>query len=160
MGKRQETLAEHVAREHSRPLLSFLARRLRSDEDAKDLLQEVLTALIGVRRRTVKSPLAYAVKCAVAALAAHYQSRKLHLVSVDEAGVDLLEGEDTIGAFEAGADFANVLKQLPANAQRTVYLRRLLKGESFADIASDMKISIPTAHNYYYNNREFKPNER
>jgi len=37
MGHPSESLAEHVAREYSRPILSFLAGKVSSAEDAEDL---------------------------------------------------------------------------------------------------------------------------
>ncbi len=152
MVEQQETLAEHVARKHSRPLFSYLARRLGSAEDAKDLMQEVLECLLKVDRRQVRDPRAYAIRCAAAVLAAHYERRKVRVVSIDELGSGQMDNlcEHPIDAVELGEDLVKVLRRLPRGVQRDVYIKRLLHETPFIDLAKEMRISLQVAYNYYY----------
>jgi RNA polymerase sigma factor (sigma-70 family) len=156
MAAPSEMLATLAARDHYGQLLAYFVRRVKSPQDAEDLCQEVLARLLKLRVDAVSNPLPYIFKVAANVIADHFSGTKLRVVPLDERAADQAPHlqEDLIPAVEFGEDLLRALLSLPANIARDVYIKRLLDGTPFAQIAAELKITVPTAHTYFYNVNE------
>jgi RNA polymerase sigma factor (sigma-70 family) len=145
-----ETLATRVLRDHFGYLRALCRRRARSREDADDLCQEVLARLLSVPAGPVRNVMAVVYRCVANVAVDYYRKQRLH-VGLDETDAEQVPylREDIIPAVEFGEDVLRTLRKMPAGIPRDVYIKRLLDGAPFSEIASNLNITVQSAYTYY-----------
>ncbi len=120
---------EHAFRRHYAEVYRFVRRRTRSDADAEDLTQQVFADAAASLRCDGRPPIAwlYAVARRRFADAARRDSRRRTVPLGREEGVEY--GPSVAASLRAA------FGRLPAG-QREVVVLKLLRGASFAEIAS------------------------
>ncbi len=136
-----------VFEKYHRVLHQFLSRRLGSLEDAKEMAQEVYLRIIRYGRHTeVKHPRAFLFRTARNLLQDDARKKASRLsdrhVSIDETEpISPYPSPDRIMQSKQVLDkFAETLEALKPQARRAFVLHRF-KGLTYAQIASEMKIS-------------------
>lgn len=152
MGEDAPSLEECRARLHV-----FLSRRLRREQDVKDLVQEVyLRFLQAPQRALIRQPLAYLYRIA-ANLLHDMRVRDRHGYVTFNSELAEQQAEyrseawqsDSFEQLSAQRDVERVLGQLPP-LYRAVLLLRKRDGLSCAEIARELGISKFTAEKYLY----------
>jgi RNA polymerase sigma-70 factor, ECF subfamily len=120
---------EHAFRRHYADVYRFVRRRARSDADAEDLTQQVFADAAASLRCDGRPPIAwlYAVARRRFADAARRDSRRAEVPVATEASVEY--GPSVAASLRAA------FERLPAT-QRDVVVLKLLRGASFAEIAT------------------------
>ncbi len=137
-----EGLAELAFRRHHAQIYRYLHRRTRDADRAEDLAQEVFAdAAAALSRGDLRpaSMLAWLYTIAQRRFADETRRRR-H----SSNGVPLDDFLDEIPAPDYGADVSRALREAIsrlAPSQRQVIAMRLLRGSSFFDIASALKVS-------------------
>jgi RNA polymerase sigma factor (sigma-70 family) len=135
----------------------FLVRRLRNDQDAKDLAQEVYLRLLRVDdAKQIQEPLAYLYRTAANVASEFLMRRQRERVHFD---TELLEqrGEhpselwpdELPDRLDTERAFQHALSQLPPLYQ-SIFLLRLRDGLSYADIGIQLEISAHTVKKYFF----------
>jgi RNA polymerase sigma factor (sigma-70 family) len=151
-------LEEAILRE-KRQLLSFIRKRVRSEEEAADLTQDVLTALVEhfPEITDLSKVTAWLFRTARNKITDLYRKRRTtsfsELESKDEDGgsldfgqfiADLSQLPDSLNLRqEIWEALTAALEELPAN-QRDVFLAHELEGQSFEQISAETGVTVNT----------------
>jgi RNA polymerase sigma factor (sigma-70 family) len=135
-------MGEHALRDQYREVLRFVRRRVRSDETAEDVTQEVFAdAASALVRSTDASPPTLAWLYTVAGRRIVDEARRrrarhatVPLELVEDPAAPAVYGDEVAQALRAG------LASMP-EGQRLVVTGRLLRGRSFADLARELGAS-------------------
>jgi RNA polymerase sigma-70 factor (ECF subfamily) len=139
------------ARQWHRQLHRFLARRLPSEADTQDLVQEVYLRLLRFDgAELVRHPRAYLCKIA-AHVACEWQLESRQSKPHSSDALDELVSDDALGE---GIDLdrrrermRGALAELPAN-MRAALMLQYRDGLSYEEIASEMKVSLRMVRRY------------
>ena len=133
-------------RRHGQRVFSFCVSRLRDLDEAQDAVQtSFMYALRALDRGVVPQyELAWPLKIAenVCRTTRRVQFRRRSVISsadvdeLEDAAALTVDGEDRLGELKAA------LKQLPASQRRAMLLREW-QGLSYADIADELRLSVP-----------------
>jgi RNA polymerase sigma-19 factor, ECF subfamily len=150
-------LAVAIHERFGNQLHRFLVRRLRSDQDAGDLAQEVYLRLLSLKRTAlVGKPQAY-VYIIASRVAAEFMVRAgRNPVSFDSETVEqVIEDADHVLPDELAEHLndkrliARMLERLPA-MHRAVLLLHKRDGLSYGEVARKLGISVHTVKKYLY----------
>lgn len=138
-------------------LQRFLSRRLRREQDVKDLVQEVYVRFLQTpRRAVVRHPLAYLYRIAANLLHdMRLRERQGRVTFNSELAEQEAESRmdswtsDTSDRLSAQREVQSVLQQLPALYQAVLLLRKR-DGLSCSEIAQQLGISKFTVEKYLY----------
>jgi RNA polymerase sigma-70 factor (ECF subfamily) len=131
-----------LAAAHDR-LIAYARRRLRDPEQAGDVVQETVMRVIEQdRRQGIDQPLAYAFRVADSVIYAGARRARQPFEPIDvELACDLPLPDELLDYRQRFDRFERALALLPAQ-RRTAFVKRHLDGQSRAEIAADMGISV------------------
>ena len=156
MIEQDRQIADVVARERPR-LRSFIRRRVASDADADDLLQDVFAELVEAYRllMPIEFVTGWLFRVARNRITDLFRKKRPEAFgdALDEDG-DLLGMEDLFPSPEAGPEahykrsllldeMHQALAELPAD-QRDVFVAHELEGRSFKELAAESGVSVNT----------------
>ena len=158
MIEQDRQIADVVARERPR-LRSFIRRRVASDADADDLLQDVFAELVEAYRllMPIEFVTGWLFRVARNRITDLFRKKRPEAFSdalqKDEDG-GLLDVEDLLPSPEAGPEaqyfrgllldeLQRALAELPAD-QRDVFVAHELEGRSFKELAAESGVSVNT----------------
>lgn len=156
-GKRARGFAGSVFNLYQHHLHRFLVRRLRHDQDAKDVAQEVYLRLLRVEdAKHILEPLAYLYRTAANVVSELQLRRQRERVSFD---TELLEqrGEhppelwpdEMPDRLDTERALQRALGQLPA-LYRNIFLLRSRDGLSYEEIGKQLDVSAHTVKKYFF----------
>lgn len=130
---------------HAAELRSFLTARLRCEQTAADLTQEVFVRLLGQEAAAIANPLALAYRIARNLLVDHHRGRRPDSGDGDEPCFDEMTGsapdpQDVAAARQRLDRLESAIARLPPQCRRAFVLNRL-EGLSQAQVAERMGIS-------------------
>ena len=147
---------ENTYRDEHPRLLSFIRSKVRSSEEAEDILQDVFIQAVQNFSATepIENLLGWIYTIARNRIIDWYRKKRLPKVDVvDEEGVDLLEDligdlgisleDDFIRKFLSEALIESI-DELPEE-QRDIFILQVVEGRTFREIAEMLDISINTA---------------
>lgn len=141
----RDSLAETAVRREGKRLLNFIRRRVRTEEDAEDILQEVLFQLVASYSVTepIEKLTSWLFGVARNKIVDWYRKRRVESVPIDDAG--LLSSEhvlldpnqvpdDLFDRALVWSELEESLEELPEE-QRDVFIMHEVEGRSFREIA-------------------------
>jgi RNA polymerase sigma factor (sigma-70 family) len=143
-------------RAHYESILAFLARRVFDPEVAFDLMSETFAKALERRRQfrgsTAQEEQAWLFAIARTELLHYWRSGKIERAAIQRFSITIPRLSDQefdriesfSGLTQVGAAAAQALCTLPADQRAAVELR-VLKERSYAEVASELSISEPTA---------------
>ncbi len=143
---------EQLFREHNEALLRFLAQRLGSQQEAKEVAQEAYVKLLSLEQPETLSFLRSFLFTIAANLATDRvrSRRRRHFTSsmlFEEFRSDLPSPEQQLSGEQALAIVRGLIAQLPAKCRRAFLLHRI-NGLSTAAIAAQMGITERMVRHY------------
>jgi RNA polymerase sigma-70 factor (ECF subfamily) len=140
---------------YGRALRSYLRNRLRNQEDARELAQEVWTRLLRVDDPAkVLSPRAYIYRVAANCVAEFQLMRKRDPVQFDSdtfgaaaEGAECAAPDDSVESLGRQNEIYRLLSTLPRTYRRIV-LMRICEGCSFENIGQKLGLTAGTAERY------------
>lgn len=158
MTEQDRRISEIIAVERAR-LGNFIRRRVPSEEDAEDLLQDVFSKLVEANRllMPIGNVTGWLFRVARNGIADLFRRRKpepLSDAAIEGEDGDSLRIEDLLASADAGPEalyFRGVLleeleialDELPAE-QRAVFLAHELEGRSFRELAAESGVGVNT----------------
>ena len=148
---------EKTYREESPRLLNWIRRRLDSDEDPEDLMQDVFTRAAGAldAARPVENLVSWLYTAARNAIVDTWRQRDRRPIATDadalEATVDNLLADSVVPGPEEALNRSMALEALEEalddlpDAQREVFLLQAVDGYTFREVADLLDISLNTA---------------
>jgi RNA polymerase sigma factor (sigma-70 family) len=143
-------LAEDLAREHGTDLVRFIARRLRSETDARDLAQEAYVRLLSMKRQDlIRDPRPYLYRIAANILYEFELKRKADVVGQTRWSQDLeTEVEPTeMESLHLRTWLDSVLEQLSPKC-RTVLILHRRERMTYEEIGARVGISTSMVKKY------------
>jgi RNA polymerase sigma-70 factor (ECF subfamily) len=143
-------LAEDLARKHGTDLVRFIARRLRSETDARDLAQEAYVRLLSVRRQDlIRDPRPYLYRIAANILYEFELKRKADVVGQTHWSQEQLvdEGPDEMESLHLRSCLESVLEQLSPKC-RTVLILHRRERMTYEEIGARIGISTSMVKKY------------
>ncbi|WP_413927656.1 sigma-70 family RNA polymerase sigma factor [Herbaspirillum sp. alder98] len=147
------TDVESLYSDHHSWLRGWLARRVGNAEQAADLAQDTFMRLLSSERvpSSLDEPRAYLTTVAQNLVSNLWRREKLEKAYLDALGqlpVNLAPSpEEQAMVLETLAELDQLLEGLPA-IQRSAFLLSQLDGQSHAEVAATLGISIPTVKRY------------
>jgi RNA polymerase sigma-70 factor (ECF subfamily) len=137
-----DDFAEHAFRRHYSDIYRFVRRRTSTDQDAEDLAQEVFADAAASLRYDGRPPLAWLYAVAKRRFADHARRSTRTWPPTVAAARETLDAADRSQEYgpQVGASLTAAFNRLPAS-QREVVVLKLLRGASFAEIASAVDAS-------------------
>jgi RNA polymerase sigma-70 factor (ECF subfamily) len=134
----------------------YLLRRLRSNQDARDLAQEVYLRLLRVENPShITEPLAYVYRTAANVVTEYQMRRQRERVHFDSEVLEQrgehppeLWPDELADQLNTQRAFQRALKTLPP-VYRAVFLLRLRDDLPYADIATSLDLSVHTVRKYF-----------
>ena len=156
-GNPESSFAAEVRKLYGSDLYFFLLSRLKNEQDAKDVVQEIYLRLLRLGPgELVRDPHAYVYFVASQVLAQFRMRAKLNPLVYDSALLRNCDrhpaelGRDSVAdRWLALAEVEALLGAL-APMHRAVFMLRKLDGLSWAQIAERLKISVHTVKKYLY----------
>lgn len=155
--KRARAFVAESYEKYGPELRRYLHRRLRNNQDARDLAQEVWRRLLRIKDTTeVLEPLAYIYRAAANVIAEYHLLRRRDCVSIDSDAVNHASEHPADFAQDAMADqlarqaeLERVLASMP-RTYREVLLLRLAEGLSYQEIGDRLQFSPKTVEQYFF----------
>lgn len=146
------TSVEALFRQHNKTLVRFLAARLSSDAEAKEVAQEAYVRLLQLDQpHAIGFLRAYLFKTANNIATDHLRRRRLTRTlgtnDLFDLGIDDIQPEDHVSSAEDIAIVAASLKELDPRCRRAVLLSRV-EGRSTAEIAGIVGVSDRMVRKY------------
>ena len=142
---------------HGRAVQRYLRRRLRNNQDARELAQEVWTRLLRIKDSgVVLEPLAYFYRAASNVVAEFYMRQQNEPVSFDSDACEEaaehpseLSPDEVLEQISRQAQFERVMAELP-KVYRTIVLLKLRDNLSYEEIGKQLGLATRTAEQYFY----------
>jgi RNA polymerase sigma-70 factor (ECF subfamily) len=135
----------------------FLARRLRSNEDAADLAQEVYLRLLRLPRTDlIRKPVAYVYFVASQVAAEHRMRERDRPIDYDTESLERLTSESAFSCPEQVAESLDIDRELKrllgklAETHRNVLILKKRDGLSTREIAQALSLSEHTVKKYLF----------
>jgi RNA polymerase sigma-70 factor (ECF subfamily) len=149
------SFAQFACERYGRVLRNYLMNRVRNQEDARELAQEVWTRLLRVTEpQKVRDPRSYIYRVAAHVVAEFQDLRRRSPVQFDsEAFASALEDfppvDDAMERLHAQRDVMRALEPL-SPAFREIIVLRVREGLSYQDIGERLGFSSGTAKRYFF----------
>jgi RNA polymerase sigma factor (sigma-70 family) len=138
-------------------LRRYLQRRLRNQQDARDLAQEVWRRLLRIRDATeVVEPLAYIYRAAANVIAEYQLLRSRDCVAVDSDAMQYAADhpadvvrDEMADQLVRQAELQRILASVP-KTYREVLLLRVTEGLSYEEIGRRLQFSPKTVEQYFF----------
>lgn len=140
---------------YSRILRNYLMNRVRNNEDARELAQEVWTRLLRVTDPDkIREPRRYIYRVAAHVVAEYQDCRRRNPVQFDsevfdQTAMGVAEKVDGIEQLKAQADVMQALQPVPPML-REVVLLRLRDGLAYEEIGARLGLTAGTAKRYFF----------
>ena len=155
MSEASPSLVERLFGEHRTALQSFFRRRIRSQSDSPDLVQEVYLRMLRISdQESIRDPVRYLYTVANNLVKEHavLERRRACAIDIDDAPAHeqletLPDFDGELDALQRGARLRQVLMQLPPKCRAALVLR-FTHGLSFREIALHLGVSGQMAQKY------------
>lgn len=133
---------------HAAELQGFLSARLRCDETAADLTQEIFVRLSGQEKSAIHNPLAFAYRMARNLVVDHYRGQRLDTIMDFDDMPSTAPDPEEIALFRQRLRHVEAaVAELPAQCRRAFILNRY-EGLTQVEVAARMGISRQMAERH------------
>lgn len=146
-----------IALRHGSRLHNFLIRRLKTEQDAADVAQEVYLKMMRLERfHLIRQPQAYLYFLAAQVMHEQRMREQRLPVLFDSEAVEsltqapeLASPDDFVASDESERELKRLLSQLPP-AHRSILILRKRDGMSYREIAEELNMSVHTVKKYLF----------
>lgn len=140
-------LIENIFREHASALHIYLIGRVRSAEEAEDIVQETFLKLHSAgNAQDIKRPRAFLFRVATNIMIDHIRRRRSRISEthingiVEEQAGDDISIEDKISSRDFAVAFKNAIVELPPRRRQVIVMHKILH-KSYGEIAAELGIT-------------------